>query len=193
MGSAQEEFWKGSFGDDYLERNDPESLLPTNIRLLSAALRTVGHLESILELGANAGNNLMALHVLFPDAQLHGIEINQKAFGRLSELPYVTAHHGSLLEFDSELDFDLVLVKGVLIHTRPDLLPRAYSVIEKHARRYVLLAEYYEPRPTELEYRGHAERLYKRVSPVRCLPPTAASNFATMGSPITEPTGELTT
>ena len=59
-------------------------------------------------------------------------------------------------------DLDLVFTKGVQIHIHPDNLELAYSQIEKHSRRYVLIAEYFNPTPVEVEYRGHTGKLFKR-------------------------------
>ena len=58
--------------------------------------------------------------------------------------------------------FDLVLVKGVLIHVQPAMLPVAYDRIYAAAGRLILLAEYYNPSPVTVPYRGHADRLFKR-------------------------------
>ncbi len=31
-----------------------------------------------------------------------------------------------------------------------------------HSKKYILIAEYYNPTPVEMEYRGHREKLFKR-------------------------------
>ena len=51
---------------------------------------------------------------------------------------------------------------GVLIHINPDNLDRVYDNLVSNTRRYVLIAEYYNPTPVSVEYRGHADRLFKR-------------------------------
>jgi spore coat polysaccharide biosynthesis protein SpsF len=55
-----------------------------------------------------------------------------------------------------------VLIKGVLIHINPAELPAVYDRLVASTGRYLLLAEYYNPTPVAIPYRGHAERLFKR-------------------------------
>ena len=87
--SLQETFWAGAFGDQYIERNNSQELVASNIALFSKILQHTSQIDSICELGANIGLNLVALHSLLLDAELTGVEINQKAADRLSQLPYV--------------------------------------------------------------------------------------------------------
>jgi pseudaminic acid biosynthesis-associated methylase len=37
-----------------------------------------------------------------------------------------------------------------------------YDSLYKASRRYIILAEYFNPTPVEVNYRGHAGRLFKR-------------------------------
>lgn len=55
-----------------------------------------------------------------------------------------------------------LLIKGVLIHVNPDFLPKVYDKLVASARRYLLIAEYYNPSPVAIPYRGHKNRLFKR-------------------------------
>ena len=58
--------------------------------------------------------------------------------------------------------FDLVLIKGVLIHINPDYLPQVYETLYQSTGRYLLISEYYNPTPVQVSYRGHSDRLFKR-------------------------------
>ncbi|HAC68697.1 MAG TPA: pseudaminic acid biosynthesis-associated methylase, partial [Pseudomonas sp.] len=69
---------------------------------------------------------------------------------------------GSLFDYSVTAAFDLAFTKGVLIHLPPDLLPAAYDKLYQASKRFILVAEYYNPTPVEVSYRGHAERLFKR-------------------------------
>jgi len=101
--------------------------------------------------------------MLLPNAELTGIEINQKAAGILAQLPYVTAKCGSIYEVPlPEHQYDFVFTKGVLIHQAPDLLPDAYNVLYQASKRYIMVCEYYNPTPVEVEYRGNTSVLFKR-------------------------------
>ena len=44
----------------------------------------------------------------------------------------------------------------------PDDLPIVYEIMHRASARYVLVAEYYNPTPTEITYRGHTGKLFKR-------------------------------
>jgi spore coat polysaccharide biosynthesis protein SpsF len=158
--TAQEEFWEGQFGDEYTVRNvtTPEARTPffRKILDLAAGVRTV------CELGANRGDNLRAIHVLRPDVRATAVEVNRSAFEQLETLPGVEAVHASIQDFRSATRYDLVFTCGVLIHLPPEDLPGVYEKMVSLSSRYVLLNEYFNPVPVELEYRGHQGRLFKR-------------------------------
>lgn len=160
-GTAQEAFWAGDFGDDYSARNAGDQLLASNTHLFSTVLARTHGVRSVLELGANIGNNLRAIATLLPAAELSAVEINPVAAEALRSWGGATVHEGSLLDAAPD-PVDLVFTKGVLIHVAPDALPRAYDALVRASRRYVLVAEYYNPAPVAVAYRGHDERLFKR-------------------------------
>ena len=68
----------------------------------------------------------------------------------------------SILDFKPDKAWDLVLSKGVLIHIDPDDLPKAYELMYNSSSRYLLICEYYNPTPINMEYRGHTGKLFKR-------------------------------
>ena len=161
--TPQEAFWAGEFGREYTERNAGDALLASNVRFFSRALAAAGSVASCLELGANRGMNLSALRVLYPRIAMQAVEINPDAARKLGELIGPSnVHTGSLSDFQPAAPADLVLVKGVLIHLHPDRLPSAYDTIYRSSARLVLIAEYYNPSPVSIPYRGHADRLFKR-------------------------------
>lgn len=155
-----EDFWAGEFGDSYIDRNRDH--ITNNLALFLRVLSATGPLRSVIELGANIGLNLQAIHQLSPKTALSGIEINLKAFSELSALPYVTGHHQSILSFQTNETWDLAFTKGVLIHIAPDDLPNAYDTLHRLSRHYILLVEYYNPSPVEVDYRGYSGKLFKR-------------------------------
>ncbi len=161
--TPQESFWAGDFGTEYTERNAGDALLASNVRFFARALAAAGPVKSCLELGANRGMNLSALRVLYPRMAMQAVEINPEAARKLGELiGPANVHAGSLFDFQPSATFDLVLIKGVLIHLNPDRLPAAYETIHRASHRFVLIAEYYNPSPVSVPYRGHADRLFKR-------------------------------
>lgn len=160
--SFQEEFWAGEFGNQYVERNNSPALVASNTALFAKILQHTGRVNSVCELGANIGLNLVALHRLLPDAALTGVEINQKAVEQLEALPYVEAKQCSIYELADRETYDLVFTKGVLIHQNPDDLPKAYDTLYQLSNRYIMICEYYNPKPVEVEYRGNKSVLFKR-------------------------------
>jgi spore coat polysaccharide biosynthesis protein SpsF len=159
----QESFWAGKFGSDYSQRNAGAKLLASNLAFFSKALASAAPVDSCIEFGANIGLNLEALRQLFPDIELSAIEINADAVLALTRVvPALAIHHQSILEFNPSRQFDVVLIKGVLIHMDPEVLPAVYDRLYRCASRYILLAEYYNPNPISIPYRGHSDRLFKR-------------------------------
>lgn len=161
--TEQEYFWAGEFGTEYIQRNQSDALLASNLNFFSQALRAAHRPQNCIEFGANIGMNLKALQLLHPGIEAHGIEINAEATKRLAQLiPPAQTHHCSILDFEPARQWDLVLIKGVLIHINPQELPTVYDKLFQSCGRYLLLAEYYNPAPVSIPYRGHTDRLFKR-------------------------------
>ncbi len=161
--TEQEEFWAGEFGNAYIERNIEDRIVAGNTALFSKALRGAGQIDSVVEFGANIGLNLRSLGHLYPDANLSGVEINAQAAAILRELiGSENVFEGSILDYEPTQQSDLVLIKGVLIHMNPDVLESVYDKLFAASGRYILVAEYYNPTPTSVRYRGHEDRLFKR-------------------------------
>jgi pseudaminic acid biosynthesis-associated methylase len=161
--TTQEAFWAGEFGTAYSQRNTGEALLASNLSFFARALSAAHDIKSCIEFGANIGMNLRALKLLHPEQEQHGIEINSVAAHVLKNvIPADHVHQYSILDFRPERVWDLVLIKGVLIHIAPDVLPNVYDRLVASCRRYLLVAEYYNPSPMVISYRGHADRLFKR-------------------------------
>ena len=107
--------------------------------------------------------NFEALSVLFPDINLGAIEINEAAVEVLrNKFPKAEILNESIIEFKPKKKWDLVLIKGVLIHINPDYLDNVYQNLVNGSNRYVLVAEYYNPSPTQITYYGHQNKLFKR-------------------------------
>ena len=161
--TEQESFWEGKFGDQYINRNQGANLLASNLTFFSKALRKISKLESCIEFGANIGMNLKALQLLYPNIKLNGIEINKKASDQLKKLIGIdNTFNIPISQYNSSKKFDLSLIKGVLIHINPEKLFEVYDRLYEASSQYVLIAEYYNPSPVTVSYRGNSERLFKR-------------------------------
>lgn len=161
--TEQESFWAGAFGTEYIQRNQGDALLASNLDFFAKALRATRGVKTCIEFGANIGMNLKALKLLYPGFEQHGIEINADAAHELAQvIPPDHVYQSSILEFNPVQRWDLVLIKGVLIHINPDVLPQVYDKLVASSGRYLLVAEYYNPAPVAIPYRGHTDRLFKR-------------------------------
>lgn len=80
----QELFWAGDFGNEYINRNNSDRFLASNLSFFSKILKNIERPKNLIEFGANIGMNLKAIKSLLPEIELHGIEINKKASSELS-------------------------------------------------------------------------------------------------------------
>jgi len=163
--TEQEHFWEGQFGDEYTDRdhNRGEELLTKNVFFWGKVLSRIPKINSILELGCNIGMNLRALNKINPNFHLVGYEINKKAAEECEKTNIARVQNSSILEpILEEVSFDLTIAKGVLIHINPESLNKVYENLYNMTSKYILVADYYNPSPVMVEYRGHKDRLFKR-------------------------------
>ena len=161
--TEQEKFWAGDFGDAYIDRNQGDKLLASNLNMWVNMLKNAKKLDSCIEFGANIGMNLKALKLLHPQQDQFGIEINSDAAIELEKvIPASNVFKSSIFDFEPYRKFDLSFIKGVLIHINPAELQNVYEKLVASCGRYLLVAEYYNPSPVAIPYRGHNDRLFKR-------------------------------
>lgn len=160
--TSQEEFWAGAFGDEYIDRNQSSKLIAANTALFSKILNRTSDVKTVIEFGSNIGLNLLAIRQLLPDAELSAIEINDRAVSILKKWGKVNVYHQSILDFKIDSQRDFVFTKGVLIHMNPETLPEVYTKLYQTSKKYICLAEYYNPVPQQISYRGYKETLFKR-------------------------------
>ena len=161
--TIQEKFWAGEFGDEYIARNRSPELFAGNFAFFSKIIGHMAQINSILEFGANIGLNLSVLKTLLPHAESSAVEINKQAAGILSNnINKGKIYQQSILNFEVDYQRDFVFTKGVLIHLNPDELDNVYQILFDSSRRYICIAEYYNPSPVSINYRGHEGYLFKR-------------------------------
>ena len=152
--------WNGDFGASYHDRNQ-RAALRARTRLWGRILGDIDP-ESILEVGAGTGTNLIALHSL-TGARLMAVEPNE---GARKQIPYGVvelvgpsrADHLSFMDGAAEL----VFTSGVLIHIPPDELDAALDEIYRVSSRYIACIEYFSDTPETKSYRGRDNLLFKR-------------------------------
>lgn len=163
-----EQFWAGDFGDAYTDRMVGHKMIESNMSFFANALVKAKGIKTILELGCNRGLNLAALEYLDPSTTKTGVDINAKSLHCLVSMfqdlgldqPFI--HCNSILNFEPIERYDLVFTKGVLIHQNPDHLKMIYDKMYALSNKYLLIAEYFNPTPVEVKYRGHDGKLFKR-------------------------------
>lgn len=162
--TRQENFWAGEFGNDYIKRNDGEKMLASNLKLFSDILSDVNEkIGSCIEFGANIGMNLSAIKMLVPNIKLGAVEINREAATILKQrINNIKIYEDSLLNTSIEEKYDVVLIKGVLIHINHEELKNVYKKLYDCSKKYIVVAEYYSPRPVSVNYRGEDDVLFKR-------------------------------
>jgi pseudaminic acid biosynthesis-associated methylase len=166
--TAQLQFWRGDFGDTYIDRNTASAEhLRARVTMWAPILASLVGCPpaSILEVGSNIGNNLRALRAL-TGAALYALEPNQQAREILVKdgvVPAANVLDGFAARIglpDSAID--MVFTSGVLIHIHPDDLLASCAEIHRVARRYVVCIEYFSDKPETISYRGHTDKLFKR-------------------------------
>lgn len=159
--TVQEDFWRGEFGASYTARNRVKwsQRVPFWQRTIES-LPLWPH--TILEVGCNAGWNLNAIRHCDPSIGLVGVDVCQTALNEAEksghEVYMMGADHiGALAE-----TYDLVFTAGVLIHIPPEQISDVMDAIIAASNRHVLAIEYVAQTEEEIDYRGHAERLWRR-------------------------------
>jgi len=158
--TAQLETWRGEFGRAYTDRNltDPATRLPAFETMVGGL-----GIASALEIGCNAGHNLLTLRrVLGEAARLAAVEPSPyaRAAARDAGLDVVDASAAALPFADAS--FDLVFTCGVLIHVPPAELEASLRELHRVSARWLLAAEYFAGGEEVVPYRGHEDLLWRR-------------------------------
>lgn len=154
------EFWQGPFGSAYTTRNRVAwgNRIPFWRGVLDQSCA-----RSVCEVGTNAGWNLSAIKYADQFVQTYGCEVNPVAHAQALRAGLrVELQDGETYLRGIDSEFDLVFTAGVLVHVAPDDLERTMKAIVNASANCVLAVEYDAPAEEEVEYRGHAGRLWKR-------------------------------
>jgi pseudaminic acid biosynthesis-associated methylase len=172
FGTEQMKVWAGDFGREYTDRNslslqEMEELYKRrygiartgmNSRFIDNFARNI----RILEVGSNIGNQLLCLQKA-GFKNLYGIELQSYAVElSKSRTKGINIIQGSAFDipFKDEF-FDLVFTSGTLIHIAPKDINMVLNEICRCTRHYLWCFEYYSDEYTRIEYRSHADLLWK--------------------------------
>ncbi len=172
MKNKQEKIWSSDFGRNYTDRNvmtadELDELYRKRYGVTRTELNKefIGGMDRnirILEVGANMGNQLVALRKI-GFKNLFGIELQfypikkSKTFG--SDIPLLQASAFHLPFKDGA--FDMIFTSTVLIHIAPEYLKVVMKEICRCTKHYVCGLEYYNKKFKEINYRGKDELLWK--------------------------------
>ncbi len=160
--NEQQYFWAKEYAKEYIEKNtkfDQNMGVDGWAKMLAKS----NSIETVLECGCNIGRNIKFLNDVLPEAKKSIIEISETAFNFVKE-EYQLQHlyNGSILDSNIKSKFDLVFTMGVLIHIHPDDLLKNIDKMMSYSNKYILVGEYFNRTPVELEYQGQSNKLFKR-------------------------------
>lgn len=154
-GQTQLNWWKGKFGDDYTARNRVNWVC--RLPFWKVVVENTGP-KTVLEVGCNAGWNLLAIKACDSKIELTGIEPNDAA-------RYEAQANGLNVgpDWGHEMPpYDLVFTAGVLIHVPPNDLEAMMGRIVSASRQFVICIEYWAEEEQEIPYLGLMGLLWKR-------------------------------
>lgn len=180
MTTKQIELWQGPFGDNYTERNSlneedlghRQAFWMGALQILYMNCPPPSYVpKTILEYGAGAGANLVALDRIYKgfqnststdmstDVKLYATEVNEKTRKILkANVPQV-----ELLEDATKYNepfVDLAFTYGVLIHIHPAHRLSVMKEIYKASKKWIICCEYFAPNTRPIDYRGEKDALW---------------------------------
>lgn len=156
--TKQEAFWRGKFGDKYIDRNKEASNRQNFFKMIFKKIK----IKNVFEIGTNAGYNLDAIKLVNKKILTNGIELNKKAQQICIAKGHRVEHDSIINKLKNQNQFDLVFTSTVLIHINPKKLKNVYKKIDILSKKYILINEYHSSYPTKVKYRGHKDVLFKR-------------------------------
>ena len=162
MKTEQEKFWNSSFGNKYTQRTVENKFFTTRVKMWSDILSHAKDIKSVFEIGSNMGRNMDVINFLLnKKISTNGIDINKKAVILANKNKH-KVRNVSVLDYAPKKKFDMSISCGVMIHINPNYLNKVYEVLYKSSKKYILISEYFNPKPVTVKYRGHTDRLFKR-------------------------------
>jgi spore coat polysaccharide biosynthesis protein SpsF len=163
------DLWRGEFGDRYHARHEERraEIVERNAAFFELIYEVVpSHVGNVLEFGAGAGLNLMALEDVigvFDRGDLAGVEVNAGACEEMRKAGYTVYEQSFLDDFQpwEPSTYDLVLTKGVLIHLDEEQLPAAYRALYEASSQYILICEYFAPKREMITYQDQMGICYR--------------------------------
>lgn len=150
MTALNDKFWL-----EWAERNKPSRQdVKTRARILNKYLDK--DTNSVLEYGCGAGKTLMALNIACLGADILGVEPSKAMRSASIRAGFKVAPDLSTV---GDGEYDAVVTWGSLIYVPPAELPKVLSELVRVCRGDIVLVEYFNAEPVEIDHRGVS--LYK--------------------------------
>lgn len=159
-----EKYWRDRKADDSRMdwRNDGGNWIEEYVAsvdhphrdLIIEALKSFDSFAGLIEIGCNAGPNLLRVQMAYPETQLAGVDINKPAIERARELlPKALLYNAPAkkLPFD-DMSFDICLVDAVLMYADDDSIHPIISEMTRVTRRGIILVEWYDQKEHVKDY-----------------------------------------
>ena len=160
--TEQESFWALEYATEYINKNSKFDSV-RGVDAWKKMLAKASNIKSLLECGCNIGRNLKFLNEVLPDSSKSIIEISKPAFDKvIADQKILRAYNGSIMDSNFSLgEFDLVFTMGVLIHIHPQNLISNMQKMFGYSNKYILIGEYFNRTPVQIEYQGKLDKLFK--------------------------------
>ena len=136
-------------------------------QLILERLKLFSPFAGVLELGCNAGPNLIRIAEQYPETQLAGVDINKDAIAAAQEaLPKAILKVGNIctqpLPF-ADKSFDIVIIDAVLLYVGAKDIYKVLQEVNRVARRGVILVEWYDESVKGKIHEHHWARNYPEL------------------------------
>ncbi len=170
--TKQMQEWVSQFGKEYTDRNalslqEMELSYKESYGIIRTEMNAnfVGDLDKgmkVLEVGSNIGSQLLLLQNM-GFRNLYGIELQSYAVElSKSRTKIINIIQGSAFDIPfRDGFFDLVFTSGVLVHISSDDINDVLDEMHRCTNRYIWGFEYFSEEYTHINYRGHANLLWK--------------------------------
>jgi len=115
--------------------------LRSSKRIVAEALKGK-EFDSVLEVGAQWGENLAAIKEKFPDKRLVGVDVDKSVTLEAKEVTSLDLRVGNLFDLQfADKEFDVVFAEALFVMLPPHQIESGLDELIRVAKRYVILVE----------------------------------------------------
>lgn len=152
-------------GENWVEDYNLSTDHPHRIEIIKAII-SLSPVESVLEIGCNAGPNLKKISYAFTGIQLAGIDVNYDAIQIAKKyLPHAILGIGSAIEDYDFYDrsFGITICDAVLMYVPPEYIGKAAEEINRVTRKGIILCEWHDESEEGVVKDFHWARNYEKI------------------------------